>query len=284
MLMRLRVLTVLAALTACAPNPGSAPGPESASSTPSGQAATSAEVYREAVLKSERLGRALYQKDIATAFATDMLLRGGYLAGDQTITGWVTQEGEGSMLVTYVAEDSGRRTVGHEVVFPGGLTNPPALAPTEPNTPLIGERAVMYEARTTAVGELRPLCDTNYNTVVLPGTLIGEQGWLVYLLASTVNPGERVLAGHTVVRVSPDGLIPLGTTPLSLSCLIVPVDLPEGTEQTGIFVTHLTTSWPLETHVYTSLLYSVPVYVRTQTGTWLVENGKIELTDLAATQ
>jgi len=111
--------------------------------------------------------------------------------------------------------------------------------------------------------------------------LIGEQGWLVYLLATTQNPGERVLAGHVLVRVNDNGLISLGATPLSLSCLIVPIDLPAGTEQAGTFVNHLTTNWPLETHVYTSLLYGLPLYVITQAGTWKVEAGRIELTDLA---
>ncbi len=281
---RLRVLTVLVALAACAPNPNSAPVGDPSSAQPSSRAAAPADLYREVVLRSERLGRALYQRDFAAAAATGLLLDGGFLAGDQRITGWVTQEGEGSLLVTYVAEENGLRTVGHEIVFPSGLANPPALAPTEPNSPLIGERAVMYSARNTAIDEFRPLCNTNYNTVVLPGTLIGEQGWLVYLLATTMNPGERILAGHTLVRVSPDGLVALSTTPLSLACRIEPLDLPQGTEQAGFFINHQTTSWPLETHVYASLAYGVPVYVRTQTGTWLVENGKIELTDLAATQ
>lgn len=280
--MRFLVPTIVAALAACAPNPQTANSGGTASALPSGQTAAPADIYREAILRSERLGRAIYEKDIATARATELLLDAGMLAGDERITGWVTQEGEGSLLVTYVAEESGRRMVGHEVVFPGGMSSRPALAPTPPNTPLIGERAVMYAARETAIGELRPLCDPPYNTVVLPGTMIGEQGWLVYLLPATLNPGEQIFAGHALVRVSADGLISLGVTQLSPSCLILPVDLPRGTEQAGVFVSHPTTNWPLETHVYTSLLYGLPVYVQTQAGTWVVDGGKIELTDLAS--
>ena len=39
---------------------------------------------------------------------------------------------------------------------------------------MIGEPAVMFAARQTAIAELQRLCDTTYNTVVLPGILIGE--------------------------------------------------------------------------------------------------------------
>lgn len=279
--MRLLVPTIVVALAACAPNPQTGNSGGTEATRLAGQTAAPADAYREVVLRSERLGRALYEKDVAAALATQLLHSAGMLAGDDRITGWVTQVGEGSMLVTYVAEESGRRMVRHEVVFPGGISSRPALAPTPPNTPLIGERAVMYAARDTAIDELTPVCEPPYNTVVLPGTMIGEQGWLVYLLASTLNPGERVMAGHSMVRVSADGLTSLGVTPLSLSCLIVPNDVPQGTAQRGIFVTHRATNWPLETHVYSSLLHGLPVYVRTQAGTWTVDGDKIELKGLA---
>jgi len=282
MSMRFIVPALLVALGACAANPDAGGVP---STSPGAAARTSdrANLYREAVLRSERLGRAIFEKDIATALATKLLLDAGYLANEPDIRGWVTQEGEGSFLVTYVAERGGRRMVGHEVAFPGGLTGTPTLAPTPPETPLVGERAVMYEARNTGVSEMPGVCDTNYNTVVLPANLIGEQGWLVYQLAATMNPGERVLAGHGLVRVSADGLISLGATPLSLSCEIVPIGVvPAGTEQSGVSVTHVTTAWPLETHVYMSLSYDVPIYVQTSAGTWIVNNGRITLTDLTA--
>ena len=60
------------------------------------------------------------------------------------------------------------------------------------------------------------------------------------------------------------------------------MQVPEGTEATGLIITHLTTSWPLETHVYTSLVYGVPLYVQTRVGTWIVDGGTIELTNLTA--
>ena len=263
--MRFVVAIAALALAACAPNLRDPAGP-----------------FREAVLRSERVGRAIYENDVATALATELLLDAGYLAREERIVGYVAQEGEGSLLVTYVAEEAGRRMVGHEVVFPGGLRGAPAIAPTPSDTPLVGERAVMYAARQTAIGDMVQTCQTGYNTVVLPASLIGEEGWLVYMLVASMNPGERVLAGHGLVRVSADGLSSLGSTPLSRSCLIVPVELPQGTSESGLSVTHLTTSWPLETHVYTSLLYGVPLLVRTNAGTWRIDGGRIDLINLAS--
>ncbi len=283
--MRSVVPLLLAALAACAPNTAAVEDSryEAAAVTPSAdEIESTASLYRETIRKSERLGRAIFEKDIATAFATDLLLESGALAGENRIIGWVTQQSEGSLLVTYVAEQDGRRLVGYEVAFPGGLAGTPTIAPTPPQTPLVNERAIMYNARETAISELRPQCNTNYNTVVLPASMIGQQGWLVYMLVATINPGERILAGHAMAQISPDGLTSMGSTPLSLSCLITAPDLPQGTEPAGLYVTHLTTAWPLETHVYTSLLYGVPVFVQTNVGIWEVDGDRIELIDLAS--
>ena len=282
--MKFLVPILLAALAACAPNASSIGNSNGqlAAGAPQSDIEATASLYREAVLRSERLGTAIYRNDYATAFATEMLLDSGALAGDRRIAGWVTQDSEGSLLVTYVAEENGRRLVGYEVAFADGPTSPPILAPTPADAPLTGERAVMYNARNTALAEAMPPCATNYNTVVLPASLIGSQGWLVYLLVASLNPGERVLAGHDMVRVSPDGLISLGSPPLSLSCRVEQVVPPAGTEPSGLFVVHLATAWPLETHVYTSLVYGVPLTVQTSAGTWVVDGDKIELVNLTA--
>ncbi len=286
MRVRLVVPALAAVLAACAPDPGSVdrPGSSVAAIPADDEIAATASLYRETVRRSERLGRAIFEKDVATAIATNLLLDAGALAGEERIIGWVTQQSEGSLLVTYVAQEGGRRMVGYEVAFPNGPFGPPTVAPTPPDTPLVGERAIMYNARETAISELRPQCDTIYNTVVLPASLIGQDGWLVYMLVASLNPGERVLGGHAVARVSADGLTSLGIAPLSLTCQIEPVQLPQGTEQSGIFLVHTTSAWPLETHVYTSLFNRLPVYVQTSTGTWTVDGDSIELTNLTATR
>ncbi len=284
--MRMKVVipVLLALLAACASGPptGVRSNQEVAAISSEDEIGATASLYRETVRRSELLGRALFENDVAAAFATKLLLDSGALAGEERIIGWITQQGQGSLLVTYVAEENGRRTVGYEIVFPGGPFGAPTLAPTPSDTPLAGERAVMYTARETAVSELQPQCNTNYNPVVLPASLIGQQGWLVYMLAANLNPGERVLAGHSVTRVSADGLTSMGSLPLSQSCQIEPIQLPQGTEPSGIFLVHRTTAWPLETHVYTSLINRIPVYVQTSVGTWTVDGDTIELINLTS--
>ena len=42
-------------------------------------------------------------------------------------------------------------------------------------------------------------------------------------------------------------------------------------------VTHLVTDWPLETHVFVSLQWHLPVYVGTRRGIWRVNGDKIAL-------
>ena len=45
-------------------------------------------------------------------------------------------------------------------------------------------------------------------------------------------------------------------------------------------VSHVVTDYPLETHVFVSLLHkNAPIYVATRRGTWLVIGDKITLVD-----
>lgn len=242
---------------------------------PLGPVVAMPEGFRAAVERSERLGRAMFEKDMAAARATGLLLDSGFLAGDSRIHGWLTESDGESMQVTYVGEQNGRLYVAHEVGFAGGPSGIPVIGRVAPSTPLDGERARMYRARETAIAAFRPPCDRSYNTVVLPAGLDGEQGWLVYLLAATLRPDEKVLAGHGLVKVSADGTTVERITPLSLSCLVVPDAQPQGVRETGVMMTHLTTAWPLETHVYTSLLYDTPVFVQTRSGLWQIQDGRI---------
>ena len=75
--MRFVFPVLLAVVAACAPNPQTSVGGnanyEAAAAPLEGEIAATASLYREPVRRSERIGRAIYQKDYATAFATEML-------------------------------------------------------------------------------------------------------------------------------------------------------------------------------------------------------------------
>jgi len=65
--------------------------------------------------------------------------------------------------------------------------------------------------------------------------------------------------------------------PLSKTMLEQPTTGPDGSETLGLMVNHILTDWPLETHVFVSLLMHVPVYVGTKIGVWRVDGDKISL-------
>lgn len=63
-----------------------------------------------------------------------------------------------------------------------------------------------------------------------------------------------------------------GITLSTKSCLLIPNSVENSV---AAFVTHLLSPIPSEFHVYLSLLHGKPLYVSTELGMWVIENGKI---------
>jgi hypothetical protein len=88
---------------------------------------------------------------------------------------------------------------------------------------------------------------------------------------------------HYRVLASEDGNTVKQVLPLSKSALVIPPpgeNLPPDAVPVAAYVTQITTDWPLETHVFVSLLHKRhPIYVVTQRGIWLVIGDKISLVD-----
>jgi hypothetical protein len=56
--------------------------------------------------------------------------------------------------------------------------------------------------------------------------------------------------------------------------------IPPGAKPIAAAVSQIVTDWPLETHVFVSLLHgSAPIYTATQRGIWLVTGDRISLID-----
>jgi hypothetical protein len=157
----------------------------------------------------------------------------------------------------------------------------------DPPRPLEPEAAAMFRARDVVNRSVKKfaqqagieMCASPYNAVVLPASLRGETGWLVYLLAATTDPNRKVLTGHLRVRVSADGTTVLAVTALSKSCLLA--DAQPGLEPEGLILTHLLDPNPIETHVFTSLLYKLPLFVVAGGKKWMVVGDRITLLDPA---
>jgi hypothetical protein len=234
------------------------------------------EALQPDVERAVQLGETLYRDERATAVATDLLFAENILPEDDRVLGWVTRgEGEG-FRVDFIGEDPKRPQVLYTVLL--AREAPPRLETFDPPRPLDAEGKAMFLARQTALASPFRACKPTYNTVVLPAKLVGKQGWLVYLLATTRDELERVIGGHYRVQVSETGSKVLESVALSQGCLSLrPESMPESLTSDALLVTHPLTPVPLETHVFTSLLYGEPLSVATEKFTWRVEGSRIDL-------
>ena len=137
----------------------------------------------------------------------------------------------------------------------------------EPPAPLAEDEAAAFRARQLAIDAMTRQCTPSYNTAVLEEN--GEL--LVYLLPASTSASELVLAGFDRARVSRDGRRLLAFEPLSKSCLVMQVH----PDAESAIVTHVLHPHPIETHVFTSLSFGRRLYVGTEAGSWVVDEGEI---------
>ncbi|MFO0590055.1 MAG: hypothetical protein U0441_21115 [Polyangiaceae bacterium] len=214
------------------------------------------------------LGQLIFRQDGWAAQATDRLVQEHILSQDDRLRGWVvTHEGEGG-TVHFVGAEGPELAVLYRVIFQTPLAANERLERVGTPTPLAAALSAQFKAREAALHSPFKRFTRDVNTVALSAALIGKEGWLVYLLAATSDPAEMLLGGHTRCHVSEDGQRVLSVEPLSASILRMPIDARLEA------VTHTITAWPLETHVFASLLYRRPIPVVTQLGLWDV-NGSI---------
>ena len=229
----------------------------------------------------ERLGRALYEHDIAAWRATDSLMqsnKSGQLADAEMakIRGWIVVGPAGGLVVKFIAEGPD----GPYPVYVAAVYTDEQRARTTPpptRSPLTEPEQARFRARQLAASQIATRCAERYNTVVLESP--DGEGYLVYLLAATAKPRLMVVGGHYRVTVSPDGNRVIRTEPLSRSCLTVELGpLPGTTEPAHIMVSHIVSLAPVETHVFLNFLHRTDIYVTTDDAAlWLVSKGKVEL-------
>ncbi|MCK4866864.1 MAG: hypothetical protein KAT39_02350 [Alphaproteobacteria bacterium] len=229
--------------------------------------------FVEQVQRAEVLGHAIFQKDILAARATDAFLADGSPSRKAEAGGWATVA-DGENRVVYFFDQSQRNpAIIQEINFPDSSGKNPELR--EPGSrPALEKIAVaMFRARRAAEKAKYQACSQTYNSVVLPADLAGEEGWYVYLLAATTKRNAVVLGGHIRVHVSTDGKKILNVKEFTKTCLTILI--PDNAA--GITVTHIVDKHPVETHVFMSLLYGMPLYIGISPNTWAVENGLIRL-------
>jgi hypothetical protein len=230
---------------------------------------------RPEVARAEILGRAIYTNDMLAAWGSDAMLAAKLPNSDQC-RGWITRRQKDVWTVHFIGKDGGLDAELCAVDFAEFAPKAGKLRAWTKPQPLGAELAAMYRALQTATKSPQFIRRTdNYNPVVLPGALVGQPGWLVYLLAATTDPKEVIVGGHYCMRVSADGATLLETRPLSKSFLV----LPKERDTAGLFVTHLISDTPIETHVFLSLLHGHTLFVGTSDRMiWRVADGTITYT------
>jgi hypothetical protein len=230
----------------------------------------------------ERLGRELYQHDIAAWRATDSLMhsnKAGQLADPEMakIKGWIVVGPEGGLVVKFIGEGpDGPYPVYVAAFYTDEQRARSAAPPTR--APLTDAERARFRARQAAASQALSLrCAERYNTVVLDNP--EGEGFLVYLLAASAKPRQMVVGGHHRVTVSADGNRIIRSEPLSRSCLTVETGpLPGTNEPAKIMVTHVVSLAPIETHVFLNYLHRTDLYVTTDDAAlWLVSRGKVQL-------
>ena len=235
---------------------------------------------RDQIRRSSGIGRQLYMLDKVAAIGTDVLLENVKDLAGKGLRGYLPiQEGDevghprAAFLVSFFTAEEPPRIAYEIRVAPEAK---PAFRAFDPPKASSASFAAFVRARQTAIAAM-PRSTQPINPVLVPGEANGEQGILVYLLAGTKKSNVAVFGRHF------RSLVPMGGTsvtymmPLSNTALEIPTRGPHGETPKALVVSHLVTDFPLETHVFTSLLIKQVVYVGTRRGVWRVDGDKIAL-------
>jgi hypothetical protein len=222
----------------------------------------------------DRVGQAISAKDDASSAATDVLFALQKRQALPPLAGWITVPEGAHWRVRFIRSDLDVPSSAVDILL-GGAQPQVTLAPAGGET-LPPEQAAMWRARKHAIQASPPRCGKNLNPVVLNASLVGQKGWLVYLLNPATREGQIVIGGHVRVFLSPDGERVLDTFPLSNSCLVLGGDDAQGRATVAAFTTQLDGDVPHETTVAESLRSKKEVFVMTRNGkAWTVSKGHV---------
>lgn len=229
-----------------------------------------------ALRQAEAAGLRMSRHDKAAWVATDELSKIRGFRKDRRIAGWITEERDGQIVVTFIGSDDGtaplalyRTTVS---AIGKAVGKPIALEIPEPLTEFEANAAAV---RAAAMSSSFAPCAQNYNSIVLPG-VDGPQGkWTVYLLPGTTDSKVVPIGGSYRLEVDGDDHKILSTRGFTHTC----IKLADDPRAVALMVTHLLDPIPTEIHVFWSLSIGKDMYVGTAPNgtTWLVHGANIKL-------
>jgi hypothetical protein len=231
--------------------------------------AVGSEIREFSVPIIEKLGRELSRRDSIAARAADLIAESQPVAKSLKRRGWITDLRPGGDVVYIVAETAAGPCLAYEVTFERSKK---PMVQDKRGQPLPPGIALRYKAAETARVALQgKFFDINYNFEVLDDP--DGSGFLVYALAATNKKGEFPTGGHYRVTVSSDGS---RAERADLLSQFMANRAKPGSELEYITSTQVASNLPVETWIYSSNLYHVPIMLGMMDGsTWLINKGQV---------
>lgn len=216
----------------------------------------------------ERLGAELSRRDAMAAKASDLVLAKHPELKKGPLLEWVTDLSNGGS-VYWIVDTEPQPTPVYKVVG-GGIEDIrgkhlPAAIQTR------------YHARRTAIKAVLPKLNgaygAHYNFEVLDDP--DGSGFLVYALAATNKSNEMFVGGHFRITVSSDGSAAERIDDLSKGLMRFKLEAGKKLELNAS-AQAVNSNHPVETFIYSSNLYHIPMFVGTKDKAyWVVSDGKI---------
>lgn len=239
----------------------------------------------------EKLGFEMAEQAQQASAADDLLAARGHDPEKDGIRGWIFEPAPGKNRMRFVHDSAHGLEAAYDVVFTT-TAEPKFVVPAQHSLDP-GELA-QFRARQLAAARIEKPCSGVYNTLAVKDP--ESNGWLVWALATTSEPGGVAVGGHYRFTISADGQTVLRRDALSLSCIVAvkpreaASDDPAPGSPSGRpaapppeVVTHLVSDTPVETHVFVSLLYNMRLIVEIpDRSLWQVDRGHIQKLKSAA--
>jgi hypothetical protein len=223
----------------------------------------------------ERLGRDIYEQDLAAARASDILFAQHLNQKDFAVRGWVVSKNDGRFVVTFVSEVFSQPRGAFEV-RPDETREKRFRILNQAELP--ADLVTQFRARQLASRNIDQPCSDRYNAVVLKEP--DSDNYLVYLLAATLDPYRVLVGGHYRFTIDPSGSQIISKDKLFRTCLALstkPDELPKDAVLQVLVMSHVVSDTPVETHVFLNLEHRIEFLVTTNDGSaWKINNGKIE--------
>lgn len=221
----------------------------------------------------EALGRAMYEQDQLAWKATDDLL--AHVPHADIIAkkghGWIVETTAKGNLVRFVRDTGTGPAALYDVAFDasGAIVGSGPAADR-----LNADEKAQYDARNLAQANIAKRCSTAYNTVALKDPQ--GDGWLVWAMPASTDPHTIVMGIHYRFTISADGTTVRARDALTKECAVF-TEQQDQPHMEAFMMEQLVSLMPLETQVFTSLSYKLPIDVGMLDGTiWKIDGAKID--------